>query len=159
MVHSKKLVILMADDDEDDRLLVEGALEGQPAKLLCVENGIELLDYLYCHGKYCDMEKYPRPDLVLLDLNMPMMGGRQALQKIKADPELTSIPVIMLTTSKEQCDVARCYELGANTYIIKPMSFEGLVQTFKAFHVYWDDTSTLPPPSLPKSCLEKHALC
>jgi CheY-like chemotaxis protein len=103
----------MADDDKDDRLQVEGALEGLPVKLMCVENGVELMDYLYCRKKYYDTEKYPRPNLILLYLNMPKMGGREALEEIKTDPKLRLIPVVVFTTLQEVCDVAGCYQLGA----------------------------------------------
>jgi two-component system response regulator len=150
----RRTVVLMADDDEDDRLLVEGALIGHPVELVCVENGVELMDYLFCRGKY-NIKDYPRPDLILLDLNMPKKDGRQALQEIKTHPNLKSLPVVVLTTSGEECDVAGCYQLGANSYIVKPVTFDGFIETLKVFHLYWDETATLASREPPESCLEK----
>jgi two-component system response regulator len=152
MAGSQELVVLLADDDEDDRLLVEAALSDRPVKLMCVHDGVELIDYLLCHGQYKNMKDYPRPDLILLDLNMPRKDGRQALHEIRAHPKLRAIPVVVLTTSRENCDVDRCYLLGANSYIVKPMTFGGLIQTLDVFHIYWDEASTLPSKELPESC-------
>ena len=106
---SLPVTILMADDDEDDRLLALDALkEGRVLNnLYCVEDGIELLEYLRREGKFADPATSPRPSLILLDLNMPRMDGREALQHIKADPNLRSIPVVILTTSKEEEDMIR----------------------------------------------------
>ncbi|MGO9021900.1 MAG: response regulator [Syntrophobacteraceae bacterium] len=148
----KRLVILMADDDSDDRLIVRDALEGRPVDVEFVVNGLELLDYLLCKGKYADGGRHPRPDVILLDLNMPQMGGEEALAKIKADSYLKSIPVIILTTSREECEVQRCYDLGANTYIVKPLSFEKLVEIMHSLHLYWTDVAQIPVHVIPPSC-------
>ncbi len=149
----KKLIILMADDDEDDRMFVRDALRGQPVDLQCVSDGMELMQYLYCRGDYKAV-RYPRPDLILLDLNMPRKDGRQVLIEIKSDPRLKAIPVIILTTSKEECDVNECYLHGANCYLVKPMTFDRLVEVLKCFHVYWEDISALPSIPPPESCIE-----
>jgi two-component system response regulator len=149
---TKELVILMADDDSDDCMFVRDALRGKPVNLQFVENGLELLDYLLCRGSY--KGGYPRPDLILLDLNMPKMGGKEALAIIKADPHLRSVPVVILTTSHEECEVHRCYELGANTYIVKPLTFQRLVETLHQVHLYWTGIAERPAHPIPPSCVE-----
>ncbi|MBR9792535.1 MAG: response regulator [Gammaproteobacteria bacterium] len=143
---SLPVTILMADDDEDDRLLALDALkEGRVLNNLhCVEDGVELLEYLRREGKFADPATSPRPSLILLDLNMPRMDGREALQHIKADPNLRSIPVVILTTSKEEEDMIRGYDLGAASYITKPVNFEGLVDLMRAIGRYWIEFVELP---------------
>lgn len=159
----KEFKILLADDDEDDRILVRDALAEQPAedpirpvKLMCVVDGVELMDYLFCRGKF-NLRDHPRPDLILLDLNMPGKDGRRALQEIKADPILRAIPVIVLTTSSERREIAECYRLGANSYVIKPASFEALTQKLKDFHTYWETTCILPVVEPLDNCLGKNS--
>src|SRR6266404_7356874 len=141
----KSIVILMADDDADDRLLAQDALaECRLANdLHFVENGEELLDYLHHRGKYAQSTS-PRPGLILLDLNMPRKDGREALREIKADPDLRRIPVVVLTTSKADTDVARLYDLGANSFITKPFQFEALVGVMRVLGQYWFKTVSLP---------------
>jgi CheY-like chemotaxis protein len=143
---SKTNVILLAEDDADDQLLTQDALaESQlAADLRFVENGTELLDYLFLRGKFSDPASAPRPQLILLDLNMPRMDGREVLEKIKADPALRRIPVVVLTTSRADTDIARIYELGANSFISKPVRFEALVNVMKALRHYWFETVELP---------------
>ncbi len=143
---TKSMVILMADDDADDRLLAKDALaECQLAgDLHFVENGEELLDYLHRRGKYTQLAESPRPGLILLDLNMPKKDGREALREIKADPALRKIPVVVLTTSKADTDIGRIYELGANSFISKPVSFESLVDVMKTIGRYWFEIVELP---------------
>ncbi|MBD1836714.1 response regulator [Coleofasciculus sp. FACHB-64] len=136
----------MADDDEDDRLLAKDALEEcrLANDLHFVVDGEDLMDYLYHRGKYTQLRKSPRPGLILLDLNMPKKDGREALQEIKADPELRPIPVVVLTTSKAEEDIYRSYGLGANSYIAKPVTFESLVSVMKALGKYWFEIVELP---------------
>ncbi|PYQ58933.1 MAG: two-component system response regulator [Acidobacteria bacterium] len=142
----KGIVILLAEDDADDRLLVREALtEGRVVnELRCVEDGEELLDYLHRRGRYTDPEESPRPGLVLLDLNMPRKDGREALREIKADPDLKRIPVVVMTTSKAEEDIFRSYDLGANSYITKPVTFERLVELMKVLGRYWIEFVELP---------------
>ncbi|GAA6184619.1 response regulator [Aliiglaciecola sp. NS0011-25] len=144
--NKKSLIILMADDDDDDRLLAQDALNESRVlnSLKCVEDGVELMHYLKRVGKYADKEIYPRPGLILLDLNMPRKDGREALAEIKADPDLRSIPVVILTTSKEEEDKIKGYGLGAASYITKPVNFEGLVEVMKALGKYWVEIVELP---------------
>lgn len=142
----RPITILMADDDEDDRLLTKEALEESKVlnNLLCVEDGVELINYLKRQGKYADVNAYPWPGIILLDLNMPRKDGREALKELKADPELKSIPVVILTTSKQDEDMAKGYGLGAASFITKPVNFEGLVELMKALGKYWIEFVELP---------------
>ena len=139
--------LLLADDDPDDRLLVEDALEeGRlPFDLRWVEDGEELMDYLYRRGRYVDPNTSPYPDLILLDLKMPRKDGHQALGEIKGDPELRRVPIVVLTTSKAEEDIARAYALGANSFLIKPSYFGALVEVMRTLKKYWFETVTLPP--------------
>jgi CheY-like chemotaxis protein len=136
----------MAEDDADDRLLVKDALEECQwnADLRFVENGEELLDYLLRQGKYRRSEESPRPRLILLDLNMPRKDGREVLQEIRGHAELRRIPVVVLTTSRADTDIERVYELGANSFISKPVQFEGLVNVMRMLGQYWFKTVELP---------------
>ena len=138
--------ILMADDDEDDRLLTVDALQESRVlnNLFCVEDGVELLEFLRHEGKYSDPASAPRPSLILLDLNMPRKDGREALQELKNDPKLRSIPVVILTTSKEEEDMLRGYDLGCASYITQPVNFEGLVELMRALGRYWIEFVELP---------------
>jgi CheY-like chemotaxis protein len=141
------IVILMADDDEDDRMLTAEALEESRLsnQIHFVEDGEEAMDYLHRRGKYADPELSPRPGLILLDLNMPKKDGRETLREIKADPNLRRIPVVVLTTSKAECDVYRSYDLGANTYISKPVTFDSMVDVMRTLGKYWFTLVELPP--------------
>ena len=142
----KPITLLLADDDPDDRLLARQALEKSRLAndLRCVEDGEELLDYLYRRGKFADPKQSPRPGLILLDLNMPRKDGREALREIKHDPRLRDIPIVVLTTSKADEDVARTYNLGVNSYITKPVRFAALVEIMKALGKYWFEIVELP---------------
>jgi two-component system response regulator len=137
--------ILMADDDADDRLLMKEALEVNKlhSNLSFVEDGAELMDYLYKKGKF-QQEEVPRPGLILLDLNMPRIDGREALRLIKSDPMLRRIPVIVLTTSRAEDDIKRTYDLGVNSYISKPANFSDLVRVAQEIGHYWFRTVELP---------------
>jgi CheY-like chemotaxis protein len=145
--NARPIVILLADDDEEDRMLAGDALEASRVvnDLRFVEDGEELLDYLYHRGRYAEPGSSPTPGLILLDLNMPRKDGREALREIKADPELRRIPVVVLTTSKAEEDIYRTYDLGANSFITKPVSFEGLVAVMRDIGRYWIEIVELPP--------------
>jgi CheY-like chemotaxis protein len=148
MVQSAKpITILIADDDDDDRILARDALaESRLANdLRFVCDGEELLEYLRRTGPYTDPQLSPRPGLILLDLNMPRMDGREALREIKADPDLRSIPVVVLTTSKAEEDIYKTYDLGVNSFISKPVTFEGLVEIMHGLRRYWFEIVELPP--------------
>jgi CheY-like chemotaxis protein len=141
----ESITILMADDDADDRMLAEDAMKESRLgnTFRCVEDGQELMDYLTRRGKYAHGNA-PRPGLILLDLNMPRKDGRQALQEIKSDPDLRRIPVVILTTSKTEEDVLRSYDLGANSFISKPVTFDGLVEIVRTLGKYWFSIVELP---------------
>jgi two-component system, response regulator len=140
------LTILMADDDPDDRLLARRALEkqGMAEALRTVADGEELMDYLRRRGVYADPALSPRPSLVLLDLNMPRKDGREALAEMKGDPGLRQIPVVVLTTSRSEEEIFRSYDLGANSFVTKPVTFDGLVAVLRTLGLYWLRTVSLP---------------
>jgi CheY-like chemotaxis protein len=141
----KAIVILMADDDPEDVMLARDALaESRLANTLnVVADGEELLDYLYQRGSYNE-HNAPRPGLILLDLNMPRLDGREALARIKSEPSLRQIPVVVLTTSKAEEDVFRSYDLGANSYVTKPVTFDSLVNVVRGLAEYWFGIVQLP---------------
>lgn len=148
--HARPIVILLADDDEEDRMLAADALEESRVvnDFRFVEDGEELLDYLYHRNRFAEPGSSPAPGLILLDLNMPRKDGREALREIKADPDLRRIPVVVLTTSKAEEDIYRTYDLGANSFITKPVSFEGLVAVMRDIGRYWIEIVELPPDSI-----------
>lgn len=141
------ITILMADDDADDRRLTQEALE--EGRLIndvrFVDNGEELMDYLRKQGRHAPPAEAPRPGLILLDLNMPRKDGRTVLKEIKSDPELRQIPVVVLTTSKADEDIFKSYDLGVNSYIVKPVTFEALVDILQTLEKYWFEIVELPP--------------
>ncbi len=142
----KPIVILLADDDEDDCLLCQDAMEESRVRndLRTVHDGVELLEYLRREGRFADPTESPRPGVILLDLNMPRKDGREALEEIKADPELRRIPVVVMTTSKEEEDILRSYDLGASGFVTKPVTFEGLVEVMRGLGRYWIEIVELP---------------
>ena len=142
----KAVVILLADDDEEDRMLACDALAESRLsnEINCVTDGEDLMDYLHRRGKYAPPAAAPRPGLILLDLNMPKMDGREALREIKANPELRQISVVVLTTSKAEEDIYSSYDSGASSFISKPVTFEGLVEVMKGLGRYWFEIVDLP---------------
>jgi CheY-like chemotaxis protein len=138
--------ILMADDDADDQMLTAQALHQYRLKngVRFVNDGQELLDYLRHQGKFADAARFPEPDLILLDLNMPRKDGREALAEIKSDPALRRTPVVILTTSKAEEDILRSYDLGVNAYITKPVTFQGLVEAMRVLSMFWFELVKLP---------------
>lgn len=146
MDHRRPITILMADDDPDDRLLARDAFEEarMANDVRFVEDGEQLLDYLHRRGPWAEPGAAPRPGLILLDLNMPKKDGREALEEIKRDPALRRIPVVVLTTSKAETDILRTYDLGVNSFITKPVSFDSMVETVRALGRYWFEIVALP---------------
>ncbi len=145
MDKNNPIVILMAEDDPDDRMLAEEALDESRLanELHFVCEGIELLDYLKKRGKFAE-KPAPRPGLILLDLNMPRVDGREALEEIKSDPDLRSIPIVVLTTSKAEEDILKTYQLGVSGFITKPVEFKGLVDVMQSLGKYWFQIVELP---------------
>ncbi|PJZ59238.1 response regulator [Leptospira barantonii] len=138
--------ILVAEDDPDDRLLMrDGFRENNLINPLhFVKDGEELFEFLQNKGEYSDILKYPRPGIILLDLNMPRMDGREALKTIKSIPDLKKIPVIVLTTSREEEDMLQTYDLGANSFIRKPVEFSAFMETIRTLGQYWLEIVELP---------------
>jgi CheY-like chemotaxis protein len=139
------LTILLADDDEEDRMMTIDALRARRVAndIRCVADGQELIDYLFRRGAYVDSDA-PLPGLILLDLNMPKKDGREALAEMKTDARMRSIPVVVLTTSRAEEDIVRTYDLGVNSFISKPVTFNGLVQAMDVFSRYWLEIVELP---------------
>lgn len=145
MKRRRPITILIADDDPEDRMLAEEALRESRLvnDIRFVDDGEDLLEYLQSRGKYAGADN-PQPDMILLDLNMPRMDGREALKVIKSDQELRRIPVIVLTTSKAEEDIYRTYDLGVNSFIIKPVTFDSLVNIMKVLGAYWFEIVEIP---------------
>ena len=147
MINSRRrIVILLADDDADDRQLAREALAENRLinDLHEVADGEAMMDYRHPRGEYSDHRTSPRPGLILLDLSMPKMDGREALAELKRDPELRQIPVVVMTTSSAEEDVCRSYDLGASSYVTKPVTFTRLVDVMQAIERYWFEIVELP---------------
>lgn len=143
----KPFVILIAEDDEDDYLLTMEALKeaGVNSQVHWVKDGEELMSYLIQRNAVSDNGDDPgKPGMILLDLNMPKKDGREALKEIKSDPNLRRIPVIILTTSKAESDIAHSYDLGVNSFIQKPVRFFDFVKTIRVLSQYWFEVVKLP---------------
>lgn len=146
--HKIPITILICDDDEDDRLMTQQALEDAHISntVRFVEDGEQCLDYLFQRGEYAgERGLAPRPGLILLDLNMPKVDGREVLKAIKGDASLKNIPVVVLSTSSLDEDIARSYQLGVNSFITKPVTFSGLVEAMNVLGRYWLEIVELPP--------------
>lgn len=141
----KPIVILMADDDDDDFMLTKKALGESKLlnTLIRVRDGEELIEYLHRKGEYNDLNA-PRPGVILLDLNMPRKDGREALKEIKGDDNLRNIPVVVFTTSKAEEDIYKTYQLGVNSFITKPVTFDNLTNVMRTLGNYWFEIVELP---------------
>ncbi len=139
--------ILLVEDNPADIKITERALKESaiPVELLVVRDGEEALDYLFQRGAHAGRSNWRRPDLVLLDLNLPRLSGKEVLQQIRSSPAFRSVPVIVLTTSRRAEDIQETYAAGANTYIEKPNDFVRFVQVLQTIQRYWLDTALLPP--------------
>ena len=144
---ARPAVILLAEDDRGDQELTRRALEASKVRndLRIVEDGEEALAYLFRRGKYKDPASSPRPDLVLLDLNLPRVDGREVLERVRADSKLRRLAVVVLTTSRQEEDILRSYELGCNSFITKPGAMEPFIRTIQDLEEYWFQTVILPP--------------
>lgn len=141
----QKLTLLLVDDSEDDLLMARTAFAylSFPHKLETMDDPRQALDYLRCAGKYEGRKTAP-PDLLLLDINMPVLDGFSLLRELKADPVLKKIPVIMLSSSSSQRDIARSYEFGAASYLAKPNSMDAYKKLIDGFGLYWNCIAALP---------------
>ena len=144
---SQPIRIVVADDDIDDRMMIKDAFDesklGNPVDF--VEDGVELMEYLNREGKWTHLANQPFPGFILLDLNMPRKDGRTVLKEIKESSGLHRIPIVILTTSKAEEDIIRTYNLGVNSFICKPVSFDKLVDIVKTVGHYWIEIVALPP--------------
>ncbi|MFC0185724.1 Response regulator receiver domain-containing protein [Pseudarcicella hirudinis] len=150
MKNHSSISILVADDDPDDRQMTKEALEENFLlnELHFVEDGQQLMDYLRKQGRFADASiNAPRPGLILLDLNMPKKDGRECLKEIKSDPDLRSIPIIILTTSKAEEDIIKTYDLGVNCFVTKPVTFTELISVTRSIGQYWFEIVKLPNPN------------
>lgn len=135
----RKFVILLAEDDRDDVFFATDALNDANINhdLRRVADGDELMDYLHGRAGFASLGAAPRPDLILMDLNMPGKDGREALEEIKSDPRLRQIPVVVLSTSSDSVDIADSYDRGANSYLVKPRDYRGWVEMMRAVDRFW----------------------
>lgn len=139
-------ILLVEDNVQDIEITQRAFAKGRMRnELAVVRDGEEAIDYLYHRGKYQDPATSPRPGMILLDLNLPKVGGLEVLKQIKKDDQLKQIPVIVLTVSQREEDVVRSYDLGVNTYIQKPVEFDNFMRVVNAVHEYWILIATLPP--------------
>ncbi|ANQ49708.2 response regulator [Flammeovirga sp. MY04] len=138
--------IICAEDDPDDRMMTQEAFDECELKgdLTFVENGEELMSYLNRNNQFQELENQCLPDLILLDLNMPKKDGKDCICEIKKDPTLKKIPIVVLTTSNDEDDILKTYNLGVSSYITKPVQFDAMVDIFKTIHQYWFNTVRLP---------------
>lgn len=138
-------ILLIEDSPEDYEATVRALRKaGLANPVRCCEDGDEALDYVHRRGRYADPDAAPRPGIVLLDLNLPGTDGREVLAEIKADPELRSIPVVILTTSTDERDIERCYSAGANSYIKKPVDLEGFMRAIQLLKDFWFEIVIVP---------------
>jgi CheY-like chemotaxis protein len=140
----RHIEILLVEDSPADVLLTREAFAHNKIvnALHVAEDGIQALDFLYRRGAYASA---PRPDLILLDLNLPRKNGREVLAEIKADPDLRAIPIVVLTTSSADEDILRAYNLNANCYVVKPVGFDNFTQAIQSIRHFWFSVVTLPP--------------
>jgi CheY-like chemotaxis protein len=145
----RPITILLVEDNLQDIEITRRAFDKGRVRndVMVVRNGEEALDYLYRRGKFQDPNASPRPGMILLDLNLPKVGGLEVLQQIKKDESLKKIPVIVLTVSQREQDIVRSYDLGVNTYIQKPVEFDNFMRVVNTVHDYWVLIATLPPPA------------
>lgn len=144
--HLKAINILLVEDNEADVKITLRSFKKSivQSNINVVNDGQEALDYIYGTGKFSDRATYPMPNVILMDLNMPKLTGLQVLEKLKSDPEYKAIPIVMLTSSKNEEDVIKCYQSGANSYIKKPVNYEDFESVTKNFMDYWKNTIILP---------------
>jgi two-component system response regulator len=139
-------ILLVEDDPRDARLTVRGLQSGRaPTNIQVVQDGEQALDFLFCRGAYSERSPNHPPQLILLDLKLPKVNGLQVLSQIKSRVETQPIPVVALTSSREEKDMVACYQLGVNSYIQKPVDFEQFQETIKALGVYWTKINEPPP--------------
>jgi two-component system, response regulator len=141
-----KTILLVEDNPTDEKLTLRAFKKsGVTNEIVVVRDGAEALDYLFCAGKYADRDPCPLPAVVLLDLNLPLIGGLEVLERIRADPHASLLPVVVLTASKEEADVLRSYALRANAYIRKPVDFAEFAEAARTLGLFWLLLNEPPP--------------
>ena len=142
----KLIDILLVEDNPDHAMLTKRVLEDNIVanRVYVAKDGVDALDYMYCRGKYGNGTSAPRPGLILLDVKLPKVDGFEVLKQLKNDPEHSSIPVVMLTTSARDEEVTRGYAEGANSYVTKPVRFDEFTETVKNIGLYWGLISCIP---------------
>ncbi|KPA16533.1 response regulator receiver domain protein [Candidatus Magnetomorum sp. HK-1] len=139
-------ILLVEDNRMDTELAIDAFEESHlSCKVHVAENGQKAIDYVFSKNAFSNREKFPKPDLILLDLKMPGIDGHEVLRQIKSEKVLKRIPIIILTSSKEHADLIRCYENGANSYLVKPVSYEGFIEMVQKIDEYWLKLNTFPP--------------
>jgi CheY-like chemotaxis protein len=151
--------ILVADDNDNDLQLTLMALKrgGQSHEVAVAHDGVEVLDYLHCRGSF-ESRHRQNPDIILLDLKMPRMDGMDVLRAIRSDADLRMIPVVMLTSSREDEDVRKCYQLGVNAYVVKPVDFQQFMAVVQETEAFWTARNE-PPPSVNGSVNNTGGVC
>jgi two-component system, response regulator len=141
-----KTIMIVEDSDDDFDIIMEVLMEDRILKnpVVRCEDGKQTMDYLHHKGHYSDAHAFPRPGLIILDLNIPGLDGRRVLDNIKSDAQLSSVPIVVLTTSVDGKDVDACYDLGANSYVKKPVNYHEFVAAIKQIKDYWFEVSNLP---------------
>jgi two-component system response regulator len=138
MPNNEVEILLVEDDEMDAEITIRALRRGKVANgIVHLTDGAQALDFLFCEGEYAGRDIHNTPKLIMLDLKMPKVDGIEVLERIKSDPLLKKIPVVILTSSKEHPDVNRCYELGANSYIVKPVGFDGFMDAISQSGMYW----------------------
>jgi CheY-like chemotaxis protein len=138
--------VLLIDDNPNDLDLTAYALKRSEAVhwIQTARDGVEAVDFIFCTGKYASRCQTNLPRLILLDLKLPRLDGWDVLQRVKADPRTRHIPVVVLTSSSDQDDMARCYQMGANSFIVKPVDFDEFLQAARTLGTYWLSLNRLP---------------
>lgn len=138
--------ILLIDDNDEDVEITQRAFRksGMANPVFRCRDGDEALDFLFQRGEFSEPAKAPRPGIILLDLNMPGTDGREVLEKVKKNPELKKIPIIVLTTSNDERDIEDCYEMGANSYVQKPVTLQGYMEAIQRMKDFWFDIVIIP---------------
>jgi len=146
----EKTILLVEDNADDEELTIRALKKNNVANdLVVARDGVEALDYLFGTGAYSGRDTSMLPGLVLLDLKLPKIDGHEVLRQIRADPDLRLIPVVMLTSSREEKDLYQSYDKGANSYVVKPVDFEEFITAISKLGVFWALLNEPPPKSLP----------